>query len=53
MPSHGFPKIAHASLSQDFVRISVFDLNTLEIPDVSLGPTLESILHPEDGTEPV
>ena len=28
-----------------------FNLDTLEIPDILSGPTLETILHPEDGTE--
>lgn len=28
-----------------------FDFDKLELPDVHSGPTLNSILHPEDGTE--
>lgn len=28
-----------------------FDFNSLEIPDVSSGPRLDKILHPEDGSE--
>jgi len=30
-----------------------FDINDLDIPDSSNGPLLESILHPQDGTEEI
>ena len=30
---------------------SVFDLNDLDLPDPADGPRLDSILHPEDGSE--
>ena len=28
-----------------------FDFDTLELPDLQMGPTLKTILHPEDGSE--
>lgn len=34
-----------------FREKTMFDLASLELPDTSLGPKLNSILHPEDGSE--
>ena len=51
MPKAFVPQHRERIFIVGFREENGFDFNGLEVPDSAKGPTLKSILHPEDGTE--